>query len=232
MIMSRVAITTTHDRASTIEQTLTAHQLEAVVLPCIEVIAASEGVLEEVRSTSADADSIVITSSRVVHLIWPSGGMPDVPVTAVGASTAAAVEAAGGTMEMASHSGASELTRTLAPMVAGRSIVFPHAAGADPSTTESLEKAGARVTAIPVYETRPIAPGLDPVDVVIFGSPSAITGWCRSRGLDDLVVAVIGETTAQALSDHGHEAHVIPDRPDYEALVTALDDYLRERSLV
>ena len=231
MIVSRVAVTTTHDRASTIERTLLTHQLEPVVLPCIEVIAAPESVLDEVRSLSGDADSIVITSSRVVDLIWSPGGMPDVPVTAVGDSTAAAVEAAGGNIEMASHSGAGELIRKLAPTVAGRSVVFPHAAGADPSTIESLEKAGARVTAIPVYETRPIAPGLDPVDVVIFASPSAITGWRRSRGLDDLVVAVIGETTGQALAEHGYEAHVIPDRPDYEELVIALGDYLRERSL-
>ena len=229
--MSRVAVTTTRDRVSTIEQTLITHQLEPVVLPCIEVIAAPESVLDEVRSASANADWMVITSSRAVQLAWSSGGMPDVPVAAVGASTAAAVEAAGGGVEMAGHSGADALTARLAPMVAGRSVVFPHAAGADPSTIESLEKAGARVTAIPVYETRPIAPGLDPVDVVIFGSPSAITGWCRSRGLDDLVLAVIGETTGQALAEHGYQSHVIADRPDYEALVTALDDYLRERSL-
>ena len=76
MIVSRVAVTTTHDRASTIERTLLTHQLEPVVLPCIEVIAAPESVLDEVRSISAHADSIVITSSRVVHLIWSSGGCP------------------------------------------------------------------------------------------------------------------------------------------------------------
>ena len=229
--MSRVAVTTTPDRASTIREKLIACQLEPVVLPCIEVIAAPESVLDEVRSTSADADWIMITSSRAVELTWPSGGMTDVPVAAVGASTAAAVEAAEGSVEIAGHSGAGDLTARLAPMVAGRSVVFPHAAGTDLSTIESLEKAGARVTAIQVYETRPIAPGLDPVEVVIFGSPSAITGWCRSRGLDDLVLAVIGETTGQALIEHGYEAHVIPDRPDYETLVTVLEYYLRERSL-
>ncbi|MEE9298967.1 MAG: uroporphyrinogen-III synthase [Acidimicrobiia bacterium] len=231
MIVSRVAVTTTPDRASTIGETLVAHQLEPVILPCIEVIAAPESVLDEVRTISADADWIVVTSSRAVQLVWSSGGMLDVPVAAVGASTAAAVEAAGGSVEMAGHSGADALTARLTSMVVGRSVVFPHAVGADLSTIESLEKAGARVMAIPVYETRPIAPGLDLVDVVIFGSPSVITGWCRSRELDDLVLAVIGETTERALAENGYQAHVIPDRPDYEALVTALDGYLRERSL-
>ncbi len=230
-MVSRVAVTTTDDRASTIREMLITHRLEPVILPCIEVVAAPESVLDEVRTTSVGADWIVVTSSRAVQLVWSSGGMPDVPVAAVGASTAAAVEMAGGNVEMDGHSGVEVLTARLAPMVGGRSVVFPHAVGADPSTIESLEKLGARVTAIPVYQTRPIAPGLDPVDVVVFGSPSAITGWCRSRQLDDLVLAVIGETTERALAENGYRAHVIPDRPGYEALVTALDGYLRERSL-
>ncbi len=231
MIVSRVAVTTTPDRAPTVAKTLVAHHLEPVILPCIEVIPAPESALDDARSISEVADWIIVTSPRAVLLTWPSGGMPDVPVAAVGASTAAAVEAAGGNVEMAGHSGAGELTAKLAPMVAGRSVAFPHAASADPSTIELLENSGARVKPIPIYETRSIAPGLDPVDVAIFGSPSAITGWCRSRGLNDLVLAVVGETTRQTLAEHGYEAHVTPDRPDYESVVTALDGYLRERSL-
>ena len=228
--MIRVAITTTEDRASTLVETLIAHQMEPVRLPCIEVTAAPEHVLEEARSKSADADWIVLTSPRAVSLAWPSGGMPDVPVAAVGASTAAAVKAAGGRVHAAGHVGAAELMATLAQQTVGASVVFPHAAGAGTSTITGLEGKGARVFAIPVYETRPLAPGRDPVDAVVFGSPSAIKGWSMSRGLDGLVLAAIGKTTERALVERGHQAHVMPDTPDFTALVTALDDYMRTRS--
>ena len=228
--MTRVAITTTEDRASTLVETLIAHQMEPVRLPCIEVKAAPEHVLEEARSKAANADWIVLTSQRAVDLTWPSGGMPDVSVAAVGGSTAAAVEAAGGRVEAAGHVGAAGLIATLGQTMAGRSVVFLHAAGADPSTITSLERAGARVVAIPVYETHPMAPSLDPVDAVIFGSPSAVTGWSMSRTMDGLVLAAMGKTTEQALFERGFEADVMPGNPDFAELVTALDDHMRARS--
>ncbi len=231
MIVTRVAVTTTSERATGIAETLLAHGFEPVILPCIEVVPTADDALERARSASAGADWIVVTSPRAVFLTWPSGGMPDVPVAAVGASTAAAVRRAAGAVAMVGEGGAVDLVAQLAPMVPGRSVVFPHGSGTDFSTIENLEKAGARLTAIPVYETRPVAPGLDPADIVIFGSPSAIIGWCRSRSLDGLVLTAIGETTGRALVEHGYQADVIPDRPDYETLVTTLDDYLRERSL-
>ena len=228
--MTRVAITTTDDRAATLVETLIAHQMEPVRLPCIEVTAAPEHVLEEARSRSVSADWIVLTSPRAVSLIWPSGGMPDVPVAAVGNSTAAAVEAAGGRVQAAGHVGAAELIATVAQRIAGESVVFPHAAGADPSTIAGLQSAGARVAAMPVYQTHPVAPPLDPVDAAVFGSPSAVTGWTMSRSLTGLVLAAIGKTTARALVERGHEAHVVPDTPGFTALVTALDEYMRTRS--
>ena len=229
-MVRRVAITTTHDRAAGLAEMLTAHQLTPVVLPCVEVTPAPDDVLERARSASADANWIVATSPRTISSTWPQGAMPNVPVAVVGPSTAVAVEEAGGRVEIVSEGGAADLIAKLVSTVAGKSVTFPHAAGADPYTVESLEKGGAHVMAIPVYETHPIAPGPDQVDAAIFGSPSAIAGWCRSRSLDGLVLAVIGETTGQALEEHGYEPDVIPDHPDFGALVAALDGYLRERS--
>ena len=228
--MTRVAITTTDDRASALEGTLIAHQMEPVRLPCIEVAASPEHVLEKARSRSASAGWIVLTSPRAVSLTWPSGGMPDVPVAAVGASTAAAVEASGGRVEVVGNGGGVELIAGVAERIEGELVVFPHAAGAYPSTIASLERAGARVVAIPVYETHPMAPDLDRVDAVVFGSPSAVTGWSMSRSLAGLVLAAIGRTTSRALVERGHEAHVVLDTPGFAALVTALEDYMRTRS--
>ena len=101
---------------------------------------------------------------------------------------------------------------------------------ADPAPAAGLRAAGAEVVAESVYETVPIAPASDTVDVAIFGSPSAVEGWCRSRSLDGLVVGAIGATTAAALTHRGHPSDVVPERPSFENLVKALTQHLREGS--
>jgi uroporphyrinogen-III synthase len=120
----------------------------------------------------------------------------------------------------------------LAGRVSGKAVLFPHAGGADLSTIGELEHAGADVSAVEVYVTTPVPPALDPVDAAIFGSPSAVEGWFRSRSLDDVVVAAIGATTNEALAHRGRPADLVPNRPDYGSLLEMLSATMRERSTV
>ncbi len=228
--MLRVAVTTTADTADRIADLVRTERLQPVMLPCICIVAAPPEALRLFRSAAGDADWIVVTSPRAVQVTWPEGGMPSVPVAAVGPAAASAATRAGGRVEVTGKTGAGGLLDTLRPLLSGKRVAFPHAHGADPATNAGLQAAGADVMAESVYETTPIAPGDDHVDAVIFGSPSAVEGWSRSRRLDRLVVAAMGATTATALIDRGHPPHVIPDRPSVENLVTALTHYLRERT--
>lgn len=230
--MFRVAITTAAERASPLSDIARSHGLEPVSLPCIEVLPAPEDHLFGARSQAAEADWLVVTSSRAIDTLWPGGGMPDVPVAAVGSSTAEVAARAGGRVAVVGDGGAEDLVEELVGQVAGKSVFFPHASGADRSTLDRLGEAGAEVAASPVYETRPLGPGADPVDAAIFGSPSAVSGWCRSRTLGDLVLAVIGETTRAALVEQGHHPDVVPPRPDFELLISLLAAHLAERSPV
>lgn len=227
--MLRVAVTTAVDRSEVVADAVRRAGLIAVVLPCLEVEPASEPVLARLRAAAAASDLIVATSGRAVRITWPVGGMPPVPVAAVGRATARAVTEAGGRVEVVGEQGAAALAGALEGRVRGRTVAFPHARGADPSTVRRLEASGATVAAEAVYETVPVGPGPDPVDGVLFGSPSAVRGWYLTRTLDSLVVGAVGPTTAEALAGYGHPAEVVAPRPDLGALAAALGDALVER---
>lgn len=227
-----VALTTTANRAAELAPIARAHGLRPVVLPCIEVVPASESVLEEARLSAAGSDWLLVTSARTVDLLWPDGQVPDVDVAAVGSRTAAAVTRAGGAVSLVGDSDSFSLTYDFAPLVENAAVCFPHGSGADLSTVKQLEQVGGSVSTWEVYATKPVPPALDPVDAVAFGSPSAVAGWSLSRGFAGVVVGAIGETTGAALSDRGHPADVVADRPDYAELLERLSASVRDRNKV
>ncbi|MGH3649688.1 MAG: uroporphyrinogen-III synthase [Acidimicrobiia bacterium] len=228
--MSRVAVTTTGDRAARLADVARRHGLEPVALPCIAIVPAAPEELNRARSRATHAELILVTSSRAVSTVWPEGGMPKVPCVVVGPVSAEAVDGAGGRVVATGSGGVVAMIEEVADLLAGKSVFFPHAAGADPSTVETLEGLGAKVSAFVVYETHPISPGTDQVDAGIFGSPSAVSGWCRSRTLDELVLAALGDTTAAELTGRGYRPQVITSPPDYDTLIPLLAEYLHERS--
>lgn len=232
MSRQRLGITSTRDRAIHLSRVTSEQGLEPVVLPCIEIRPAPKEVLDKARSMAEGADLLLATSSRAVTSIWPEGGMPSVTTAAVGPATSQAIEESGGSVGFVGDGGSESLVQRLRGRLAGRLVFFPHAAGADMKTVEALEEMGAEVSAMAVYETRPVAPGPEPVDAVVFGSPSAVLGWSLSRSMDGLVVGAIGSTTAAALVHRGHEVDVVPDRPDFELLIAHVAEHLRDRSLL
>lgn len=227
-----VALTTTAKRAAELAPLARAHGLRPVLLPCIEVVPARESILEEARRSAADSDWLLVTSPRTVHFLWPHGHLPDVEVAAVGAGTAAAVTGAGGAVSLLGDSGSVALVSELVTLAENSTVCFPHGRGADLSKVRSLEDTARTVSTWEVYATEPMPPALDPVDAVAFGSPSAVEGWSRSRGFAGVAVGAIGETTGAALSDRGHPADVVADRPDYEELLERLSASVRDRNRV
>lgn len=218
----RVAVTTSPDAYGRVANPLQAVGLEPVALPCIRIVPGDPAELDRLRQATTRADLLVITSGRSVAMLWRDGGMPPVPVAAVGASSARAVEAAGGLVYLTGDGGAARLAELLEHRVLGLQMVFPHARAADPSITDRLRKAGATVIAGAAYGTEPVAPGGDAVEAVVLGSPSGVTGWCLTRSLDDVVVAAMGETTADAVSARGGKASIVPGRPRFEEVAREL----------
>jgi uroporphyrinogen-III synthase len=228
--MPTVAVTTTPDAAPRLVVPLLRHGLEPVRLPCLAVHPSDPADLEALRDAAAGADWIVATSPRAVEITWPEGGMPPVPVAAVGPRTAGAATAAGGTVAVVGDRDAGSLVDSIAGRLPGRKVVFPHGRSADPATAAALARAGARVTAVVAYDTVPVPPGPRAVDAAIFGSPSAVAGWCTARTLTDLTIAVLGATTAAAVRERGGHPDVMPARPGFGGVAEALAGHLHERS--
>jgi len=94
---------------------------------------------------------------------------------------------------------------------------------AEPRAT--LERAGHRVTELPLYRTDPVPPEELPADpwregdVVLFASPSAVRAFVAAWRQRPPCVA-IGATTAAACREHGFPTRVAA-RPDLEHLVQA-----------
>ncbi|MEX0825840.1 MAG: uroporphyrinogen-III synthase [Acidimicrobiia bacterium] len=220
----RVAVTTTAGRAA--DRIIALSEgcgLVPVLLPCIRVEPAADGVLDELRAAAESADWIVVTSPRAVEIVWPEAAMPSRPATAaVGATTADAVRRAGGAVALSGSGGAASLRELLDGRVGGTAAVFPHARGADGTMARWLAQHCSHLVAAAVYATESLAPAGDPVDAVIFGSPSAVAGWRKSRGLSGIVVAAMGPTTAAYLESVGRPPDVVPGSPGAAAIVEAV----------
>jgi uroporphyrinogen-III synthase len=229
VIRPRCALTTTAERAGELVETVESHGLEPVILPCIEVDPAPAATLEKARAAASQVDWLVFTSARAAAVLWPEGGMPDVPAAAVGRGTAEAVTRRGGTVALLGEGGAKELLDRHSDPLTDKSLLFAHGAAVDPATIHRLEAIAGRLTAIAVYNTRSVPPRLDPVDVALFASPSAVNGWAMARRLDDMVLAAMGPTTAAALAEHGYPPHVVPTRPDYPLTIQTVARHLSDR---
>lgn len=218
----RTAVTTTTESYPRWELPLREQGLVPVGLPCIEIRPAAGSTLEAARRLAGSADLVVITSARAVRILWPEGGMPDVPAAVVGEATGRAVEEAGGAIGLVGDGGGDELVDRLVASVAGNRIFFPCGRRADRSRAERLQGAGATVETAVVYTTVPVPPADEEVEAVVFASPSAVEGWCLSRSLDVARVAALGPATAAALGERGRRPDLMPARPSVEALAAAL----------
>ena len=230
--MARIGLTTTSDRALDLTPVVESLGHEPVLLPCIQFHPSDVRHLMSARDACARSDWLFVTSARAVGGLWPEGGIPDVRVAAVGTATAEAVRKAGRSPDAVGSEGAAQLVARIEGDVRGSRVFFPHAVTADLSPLSLLESAGAVVDSRPVYDVRPVAPPRTQVDVVTFGSPSAVTGWCLSRSLDDVVVGAIGATTAGALIERGRHPDVVPARPDFAQLIHMVDEFLKSRSSI
>jgi uroporphyrinogen-III synthase len=148
-----------------------------------------------------------------------------VETAVVGTSTRSSVEAAGGTVTIVGDAGLARLAELLAGRVEGRRVVIAHAERSDPEAMRRLREAVPDLEEHLVYRTVSIPPAGDRVDVVAFASPSAVSGWALSRRFDEVVVGVIGDTTAAAMARH-RMADVVADRPTHPALARAIASFM------
>ncbi len=221
--MSTVAIT--NDRFETVAPAYLETGFEPVPIQCVRVEPADEDALGEARVAAGEADLILISSARTVSLLWPEGQMPEVEVAAVGQSSADATRHAGGHVVTTGRSGLVDLIDAIVGRIRRARVVFPHAGGTDLAAITRLGEVARSVEEHVVYRTAPVPALPTEVDAVAFSSPSAVQGWLLARALDDVVVGVIGKTTAAAVARVRHPDVVSP-RPAHGSLAVAMNQHM------
>lgn len=215
----RVAVTTTADSFERVAAFFHAASLDPVEAPCIAIRPEAPDILASVRSMAEDVGTVMISSARTIAILWGST-VPPLSFITVGPVSTQTVRAAGGHVVLEGTSGLAGVMDQL-DSIESR-IVFPHGSGTD---TDLIAAATPEIISRQVYRTESIDPPNDRVDAIVFASPSAVDGWFRTRDVSGLVVAAIGETTAQRLQQLGVTADVVPESPRFGELARGLAAY-------
>lgn len=212
-----------------------------VEVPTIAIRSVESPALDAALEEIGTYDWIVVTSSNGVAAVFErlrASGI-EAPYharwAAVGPKTAAALEAEGVTPDFVPGSGVGAAIPDGMGDLAGRRVLLARAAGAGEDLPAILRERGAEVDDPVAYETLegppgsrgPIEAALEKgLDAAIFTSGSTVRGFVRlaggARALEEVLVVVIGPSTAGAAREAGIEPGAIADRPTPEGLVEAL----------
>lgn len=206
---------------------LVAVGLQPVSLPCIDVQVARPDGLARARAACEEADLVVLTSSRPLTLLWPTGPIPPTPMAVVGPATATSVAERGGVVDYVGLGDAYELASDLVHRIGELSVAYPHSASTDPRAIVAIKDAARRLVAVPIYCQVPIAPAPDPVDAAVFVSAPAVHGWATSRSFTGLVVGTLGPPAAAAVEQYDRRPDVKIRSKTYSELTEALGEFLR-----
>ena len=239
----RVLVTRTRERAAGLVDALHERGAEAVVVPLIatQPLATPDEIVTAVRALAAAPAPrwAAFTSATAVRLALGATG-PDalrgVEVAAVGAETAATLQARGVRVALAGVADADALADALeAAGMQGATVWFPAAEAARSALPERLRAVGADVTVQPVYRTvmpddapRRLAVALDQgVDAVTLTSGSTARNLVRALGQRALspatAVVCIGAHTADAARAVGLDVAAVASEPSAAGLVEALE---------
>jgi len=240
----RVVVTRPDDQARDLAALLEA--AGAVPVRCPTIVIAPPASYAEVDAALARLgahDWVVFTSANGVRSLLARADEREVDLRVeLGEARVAAV--GGTTSEVLTEHGvpvafvpreatAASLGATL-PDVEGRSVLLARGERADLALPRALEGRGARVSAVTVYRTLPVAPsgqGLEELrlgaDVITFTSPSTVEGFVslgpewRSLARHAIVVTIGPTTTAAALA-MGFGVHAEARDRSMSALVDAI----------
>lgn len=233
----RILVTRGADRAGPWCDALARAGARPVARPLLR----TEGVrAPELAARAARADWIVFTSAEAVRRFGQPTGTAK--IACVGELTAEQARRAGWVVEPGpEEASASGLARSLvARGIDGANVLFPCAEGARDVLPRALRGAGAVVERIHLYRT--VAEAVDvhalerdmvegSFDALTFASPSAVEvlfaqlSEAGRAAVRRVPCAALGESTAEALRKWQGSADIVPERPDIESLVAALETY-------
>jgi uroporphyrinogen III methyltransferase/synthase len=239
----RIVVTRSRTQASDLTERLAELGAEPIELPVIAI--AARDVSERVSALLADGvpyDWLVFTSTNAVELfcdaLWAAGAdsraLAGCRLGAVGSATAEALRSRGLRADFVPTSfSAADFTAQF-PDTAGARVLFPCAAAAGETIVAELTAHGARVDALPLYDT--VADALDvdavrarfaagEVEAVTFTSSSTVRNFrtlLPDVPLDGLCLAAIGPKTAETMAELGLAVSLTAPASRLDSLVEAL----------
>ena len=250
-----VLITRSREQAGEFQLLLEAQGARVAILPLLEILPPDDWT--ELDRNLARLDRfhwVIFTSSKSVDFFFErlhhrgqdTRALGGTRVAAVGLATAERLRNRGIhpdlIPEKQSQEGLAEAFASVS--MEGRHILFPASAISRTFLAAELEKRGARVAHVVVYQNRPPDPDQvelpsalreNRLDLVVFASPSSVDHFRAVLGaesadqiLSRTAIAAIGPTTAGALTDLGLEVAIQPQESSIPALVQAICTYFSE----
>jgi len=240
-----VVITRTTAGNRSWQKQLEAQGLLVYCLPTIETVALPLTTeLSSVLNHLAEYDWLILTSAtsaRFMQKLAEQAGLrlptQDIRVAAVGEQTARAARAAGLRVAFRPSKADSATLCAEIPPVQGSHILIPRTTIASEELAVALESRGARVTSLPIYETRTIdTPDTNFTELLrdnlvgylTFASPSAVRGFSKRvtapymQKAHQLPAIAIGHSVAVALSSAGFQQVHVSGTPTIDGIIKTL----------
>lgn len=243
-----VIVTRAREQASAMTRRLERYGAKVIEFPAIKIEHPEDGsAAREAACSLREYDWVVFTSPNGVEHFWreldrlglDARAFAASRVAAVGTATADALLAKGLRADFVPEKFVAEdlLAGLIAQGIAKKRVLILRAKEARDVLPEGLEKAGAEVSVVPVYETVPVAGNVEEVlrlieeekvRYVTFASSSSVTNFLTAlpagmlRKYPNLKFACIGPVTAKTLEDAGLPCNVMPEKHTIAAFVDAL----------
>lgn len=259
-----IVVTRSREQAGELTARLAVLGAEVMEFPCIEVLPLPEtSMIHGAIGRLFEYHWVVFTSANGVKFFWDelaalgkdARAFTSCRVAAIGPGTAAALAGRGITADFIPESFVAESVAQgmIALGVAGSRILIPRAVSARDVLPQSLERAGAEVRVLPVYEAKPSfnerealeeALARGEVDCVTFASSSTVDNFFagispklikekRARAEADGGAgkaprfACIGPITRATLESYGFTCDIEPAEYTIDALAQAVADFYK-----
>ena len=260
-----IVVTRSRDQAGALTAALTALGAEVIEFPCIDVLPLpDQSLVHGAISRLSEYQWVIFTSANGVKFFWEqlaalgkdARALAFCRVAAIGPGTAQELAVRGITADFLPQSFVAEsVAEGLTALgVAGQRILIPRAVAARDVLPQALERAGAEVRVLPVYEARPcfnrqdelreaLTQGL--VDCVTFASSSTVDNFFagippkllqEKRGMAENDggagkiprFACIGPITRSTLESYGLPCDIEPQEYTIAALAAALAEFYKD----
>jgi uroporphyrinogen-III synthase len=242
----RIAVTRPAAQSRELAELLEAAGAEVLLCPLIRIEPHAGDELRSVLSEISGFDWVVLTSINGVEHLLRALAMTETGqealrrcrIAAVGPATAEALERQGFKVDAMPTDYVGEAiaaTMAAAGQLAGQRVLIARAAGGGAALPAELRRRGAEVHDVELYRSVIDETGATrlrtaissrQIDLITFTSGSAVTYFAQTIGAsDDIVVAVIGPSTAAVARHHNIPVHIQASVHTVDGLVTAISDY-------